>query len=471
MERAVNLSPETAKLLNFREGAFAYFRKEYVQVFKASGQKDLFRVDEILQSPFSQKESSGFLKKLAAANITSLNLILSRDFFVSKRVLLPAADFREAKKMALMKLPRLSPYAPDDSVAEVSFVSKKDSDYTSINLWIISRKILYKYLYLMNKAGIMVSTISLDIDGLPSLWAASQKKESCFMAVLNDQSCMHLLIIRDRSLLHSRMVSHGLTGDAEACRGAFLKECENFIRYVREEYPDETPEKILVIQEQTPFLLEPESIGSIPVEKAGWASLGIAPSENYMEFPVQAVTSGLGLGSMNFITDKYKSILSHMAFIKKGIKVISMVIIFTLCLFVTIAIRYSKKSDQIARLQDRLNEIEKESSSIKVLQRRILYARNIQKSQAASLDVLSALIPLVQGSMRLSSFSMDENNQVGISGHAETLKDVNAFTGELMRQPSFQKVKQEPVLSMKLDNRDVYTFKINFHYMPYPEEE
>ena len=139
---------------------------------------------------------------------------------------------------------------------------------------------------------------------------------------------------------------------------------------------------------------------------------------------------------------------------------------FLLIFSVVFAIRFGKKSNEVNLLKSRLSSIEKETASLKKLQNRIKVVEEVNKNQLAAIESLANIIPLIKGSMRLSSFSFDTNNTIEITGHAGTFKDVLEFMKKLQKMHFFENVKSEYITQKKLQGKDVFAFKIILNYIP-----
>jgi len=214
------------------------------------------------------------------------------------------------------------------------------------------------------------------------------------------------------------------------------------------------------------FFRQEDSIEDIPLEKCTYKDLGLIATPQLKEFPVHTISSALGKNNMIFLPENYQDILGRISRMKKAIKIASLVLIFAIAFSVVFAVRFAKKNHQVVSLESYLRDVEKEAASIKVLHRRILAAKNVQTNQLASLETFSAVIPLLKKNMRLSSFGIDKNNKVKISGHASSYKNVLEFRGKLQQQPVFSNVNSEYIQKKKFRGKDVFTFKITFHYVP-----
>ena len=111
-------------------------------------------------------------------------------------------------------------------------------------------------------------------------------------------------------------------------------------------------------------------------------------------------------------------------------------------------------------MSNQLNKIEKDAASVKMLHNRILKAGDIQKRQMLILDALKEIISLMNRSMRLRSFAIDNNNEIIISGQANSSKDVYDFTKKIRDLSLFSKVNSKDIKSKKIKGKDVYIFKI-----------
>lgn len=481
MERAITLSIDFKRQLDLRSMTFAYFRKTHIQVFRASFDKDMPRVAEVFSYPFDSSKTEAFVKKLKTYEIHSLDLILPREFFVSKRITLPASDFREARKMAVMKLPKLSPFPLEESVSEVTYAGKAEKNYIAVSLWIINKKLLYRYLYVLGQSGILVSSVRMDIDGLPFLLEKRRMTGRPCMVILFDKTYAHLSVLKDNFILNSRMVSLSSSKSSadspeenlslDSVKESLAQEAAKFISYNREEFPDEQPEKIFFFDEQAPFWETGESVEGIPLEKLRYRDIGLLPSPQLGNFPIHVIPSSLGRRNMNFLPDDYQEILIKISRLKKTIKILSLILIFAISFSVVFAVRFGKKNHQVSLLKTRLRDIEKETASIKVLHRRIRATENVLQNQTATLESLANIVPLIKRSMRLSSFSLDRDNTVEISGHADTFKDVLEFMRSLQQISAFENVRSEYISQKKLLGKDVFTFKIVLNYIPGKAED
>lgn len=311
MEKAISLNMEFKRSLDFQERYFAYFRKSNVQVFHMMPDKNVLKVSEVFSYPYNPAKIDALVKKIQGYDIRSLDLILPREFFVCKRLMLPSTDFKQARKMALLKLPKYSPFPVEESVAEVTYTGKGEEGYLFVNLWIINKKILYKYLYLLGKSGIAVNHIRMDIDGLPYLVQKSEPKNAPYMVLLFNKGYGHLTILKNGHILNSRMfiVQNEKSSEEndqelysyDIIHSRIKAEAGKFIKYIREESPSELPVKILFLTNQIPSLMQEESIEGIPLEKTAYKDMKITLTPQLKEFPIHTVTAAAGRNNMNFL--------------------------------------------------------------------------------------------------------------------------------------------------------------------------
>jgi hypothetical protein len=490
MDRAVTLTYETRRRWQLREAAFLYFRRTRIQVYRIIEDKSGVRLTEVFSSPAGSAIPETVLKKLSTYNIQSLDLILPRELFVSKRLALPASDFREARKMALLKLPKLSPFPAEDSVAEVTDSGRGDKGYLNVSLWIISRKNLFRTLYALGRAGISVNHVRMDMDGIPLLFEKNRLKDAPCMALLLDRSTVHMAIFRDSCLLNSRMFSlpsapekedeSGAAVDFEAARGRIVEEADKFIKYVRGEFPQETPAAVFFFQEQCPFLSRESSVDGIPLEPLSFQNAGIIMTPQMKEFPVNVVSCMAARDAMNFLPDSYLELHSRIGRLKKAIKAVSLIVIFLLAFSVVFAVRVGKKTHQVSRLKDQLELMEKETRSIKFFNSRVTVANRAWQSHLVCLDVLKAVTPwLNQRSMTLSSFTFEKgpgdsaegsSYPVEIAGRADSLSTILGFIENLQADPRFDNVREKSSTAYQKNSTE-YTFTISFNYTVPKEQQ
>ncbi|MCK5707078.1 MAG: PilN domain-containing protein [Candidatus Aureabacteria bacterium] len=467
MEKSLTICNDLKDYFTSNNRYFAYIRKTSVQIYLISSKNEPCTVTEIIDHSFESSTDKELKQKLEKASISSLDIVLPRDFFVNKRIALPAADFKEARKMALLKLPKLSPFPPEDSIAKVSYAGKDNKGYINIHLWIINRKILYNNLYIFGKSEVLVNNIRLDLDGIPKLWERSRIKGTPYMSILKDKTSVHFSILKNDCILNSRTVifpSTDLEKNVDSS-GFIFSEMQRFIAFNKEEFPEDLPEECFCFLDQISFPEEINELSGIRIRKISYKEAGFIAAKTPCDIPFHAMISVLKNDSMNFLPSGYKTIINKIRRSKKIIKAGLFVCAFFITFITVFTITYGRKKQSVESLKKELSKIEHEARSIKKLYRRILSAQNIKKQQLIILNSLAEIIPQMNRNMRISSFSMVKNNIIDISGHAKSNTDVYDFMKKIRKRNIFEKVEAEGSIDRKkVKGTEVSTFRLKIYY-------
>jgi len=438
----------------------AYIDKDKLTIYQVQEYKSSIEFKEIsLINKNPNKFQSSDIEKLKKLPIKKLDLIFSREFFINEISILPASNPEEAEQMAIYKLPKLSPHPISNAIAKVKIIETNKDGYTTVNLWILDKKKAYDYLYVFTKAGIPISNIILEIDGL-SEW--TYLSESNVVIIKEKNICIFLISKNNTELFIKKL--HLSEENSTQQENTIKNETNKLYEYIRNEYPDIDINNSVVIADNEKDL---EILKNILNPKKALLLTNILKESNIStQAPITATISYLN-SKLNFLPNDYKKEIEKLEIFNIAFKISIYAVLYFISLSVFFFILYISKTAHIKKLSNTLKKTELKSNSLKHLRKSIITANTIEKNKYAVFDSLSRIIPIVKGTIKISEFSFYTTNEktiIEITGYANSFKEIIKFLTKLQKIELFKNAQSKYMTKDKLKGKNIVRFKITTIY-------
>jgi len=191
--------------------AAIYFDQEILKLMvKTAGQGDELSLIVLLSiTGKSDQEVTSLIKQhLSPFGIFQTHFILAipRNLATVKNVVLPSSRTEEVDSMIEFQIPRLVPYPRSEIVYDYQILSSTERDCT-VRAAVVHRKSIDKYFSILDKAGVIPSSVTLCSDAVPSVMFEKEPPGS-FLEL--DYSQSHWVFFENRKIRFSRSIPIGV---------------------------------------------------------------------------------------------------------------------------------------------------------------------------------------------------------------------------------------------------------------------
>lgn len=407
---------------------------------------------QALPAAIDEKDLSQTLKpnlEKLGFNNNPLVLCLARHQATCRHLKLPTSSIPEIEKIASLQAARYLPYPANELITGFQIISTDAQNFTHINLVIVHRNVIERYLAIFKELNIKNFNIVLSSYGLSNLYCYLNPQDSGSLMVIDiDSREAESVIISNKKIVFSRYfkINRGQTGWEDL----FIDEVNNTRDAYFKEASQEAPERIVILGEKDKQQALSELLnkrlkvkaGALPFAKA----IGLTDelkdkvlnSENSFSLLI-----GLGLGSslesLNLLPDEEKAKLDRIARLKELTRIALSIAVITLLWVVIINKNLDNKTMYLARLKQELSKVSHEAAPLEEAKKRIMLVENSSQKRISGLDVLYELHRLLPQEASLLNLGYEEDNQVILHGEAAQLNTVFALVSKLQDSSVFKK--------------------------------
>jgi hypothetical protein len=384
----------------------------------------------------------------------------------------PALNEQEIENIASLQASRYLPYPAGELISGYQVLFTDKSNYSHINLIIVHKNVINRYLKAFAAAGIRRPDIFLSSYGLTNLYNFLKGQEqNSSLAVELDYSQAQLAIISRKKLLFSRYFKFNRS--SLNWQNSFIEEISKTRDAFSKEMSAELPQKIVFISpDALPdlFTQEISSRLNIPVETISFAK-AFAFSDNTLSKLISSPSSstslvGFGLQEINYslnllpsdIREEKKSAARQTERIKITLLICGIILLWVSAIYRNL----DNKTTYLKRLKSELNKISAEAKPLEEIEKRIKFSENRSKKTISALDLLSELHKLIPAGISLVNFGYEEENQVVLRGQGSQLNEVFSLVSQLEGSGVFSvfNIKVRYATQKKTQSAEVIDFEI-----------
>ncbi len=424
-----------------------------------------------------------YLAKAQALNPQVFCTIPSK-FFISKNVEIPSTDRDEIAKIIDLQAGRFTPYSRDEIVIDFLLKNTEAQHYTCVLLIIINRKLVERYLRILEKARISVQQVTIASEGMSGIYtrmAEAGQEGEAVAGVHIGEDCSDLVITDKGQVIFVRNISAGAQGPHENPQTGFT-EFLNELNKSLSAYQDQgigSPVRHLVLTgavEDLSFVRQAIQT-SCPLLENAHAVIKDAAYRNYFNLS-EKVSAELAAEKKVSFFEVLSSIAAggnsqidltpHEAKLKRRFRQSSKdmmtlgVLVMTLFLIVSSFLAGKIYIKNI--LYDKLNfmhqSIGQEARGLEGTSTKNRVVRQLLENRGKGLWVFGIVSEIIDEDVYLSNFSYQENGKVGLVGTAQSMSKVFAFVTKLEESNYFNNVKAKQTKSRHEGNADVADFEI-----------
>jgi Tfp pilus assembly PilM family ATPase len=424
-------------------------KKKYIFVVQVS--EDNLKVVKCLHGPAKRKEIIAFDSKTFNSSVSDENLAgilkeslkqleynnhnlllsLARAQATCRYVKLPATNISEIEKIIPYQVSKYLPYPPQELISAYQLISSDKEGYSHINLNIVHKSTIQRYLNLLNSAGVKRFNIVLSSFGLCNLYSLIGAQELTPVLLVDiDLNYAELAIVLQKKLLFSRSFK---IIDQKNLKPLLSEEIKKTINTYIKETGLAQPQKGVILSDKA-------ATGPVPLADTISMPVNIL---NYLEKTNcakavvdkvketgRSLANLIGLSafdisdSLNLLPQEFKDAAKKDLKQKETIKS-AVFMALALVMLATATIKnFDNKKAYLARLKAQIGKISQEAKSLEETEKRLSAFQSRNRKNASTLDIIYELHRLMPKDVYLTNLLYEEDKQISLRGQSEQLNSV-----------------------------------------------
>lgn len=410
------------------------------------------------------------LKKLEYKN-NLIILSLPHKFATCRYLKIPTQIPQEIEKIVALQASTYLPSSFKELITGFLILSTVKSGYSDINLVIVQKEIIERYINIFNKLAIKNFKITLNSYGLSNLCNFIEPDESGTVMIIEiDLPRVELAISAQHALIFSR--SFNISKQEKDWLEFLIEEVNKTKEAYLKEIPGKEPGKIFIFGSPKKYKMF-EEIGNqlqLPVKIIPyWEKIScIENFQKCIQDSNNSLASIIGLGlkeipeSINLIPYDLKAITKNIYERKEVFRIIVFILSITLVLGLAASKNLDNKTLYLKLLTAEMKKIEKDAKKLEDFEKRLEFMKSYLIKKPASLDIIYGLYQAIPQNLSLNNFSYEEGNQIVLRGQTPELSSVFLFISQLEKYAVFKnfQVKVKYVTKKKTQSGEVVDFEI-----------
>lgn len=397
---------------------------------------------------------------------------LPRSQAICRYLKIPTSAPFEIERAANLQAPRYLPYQPDELVTAYQIISTDREGYSNINLVIVHKNLIERYLKIFKEWGPKKLIVILSSYGLSNLYSHIEPQNiSPVMLIDTDSEEIELVIVFQKKLLFSR--SFKLNINHPQWEKLFIDEVNKTQDAYLKEISNEAVAKIVIFGENKNSGRFKDALNkhlTLPAEVPFYSQKLNFPKDLCEDISNSnnsfCSLVGLGLGdineSLNLLPQERKEeerkTLQH----KEQLKLILFILGIIFTLGSGVAKHLDNKSKCLERLKAELSEIAKVAKPLADMEKRLNHMESGLQKRLSSLDILYELHQTTPTQVSLSNVVCEEDNQLVLRGQTQELNSVFNFVSQLEKSALFKdfNIRVRYATKKKIQVGEVIDFEI-----------
>ncbi|MBI5873945.1 MAG: PilN domain-containing protein [Candidatus Omnitrophica bacterium] len=386
---------------------------------------------------------------------------------------IPAQNQQEIEKIAYLQASRYLPYPAHELTVGYQVISADKEGYTDINLIIVHKSIIEKYLELFQELRPKTLTIALSSYGLSNFYrhAVQQIEPGVVMLVDVELPRVELVIISQEKVLFSR--SFNIPRANLHWQDLFLDQIKKTQDAYSKEVSSVAPARVILMGHENASVEFQQLLkekGAMPVEiiscgdKAGMPK-ALLDSSAYSSHSFASLF-GFGLkdidNSINLLPFDMKEGIKRASGRKDFLRIVFLFLASVIMLAGGVFKMLDNKAAYLRELKGDLNKIANEAKPLAEIEHRLQLLDNESAKKPTGLDVLSELHEILPEKMFLLNFSYEEARQVILRGQSQEINAVSELVRRLGSSETLKKfsVKLEYATKRRTPSGEVIDFEV-----------
>lgn len=398
-------------------------------------------------------------------------ITLARNQAILRYLKIPSQSPREIEGIIPLQASQYLPYPANELITGYQSISVDKEGYSYINLVIVRRDVVERYLKVFGKLNIKNVIIALSSYGLCNLYTSIKSKDIKVMIIDIDSQQVEIVIASQKKLLFSRYFK--INRNQANWQGLFIDEINKTQDAYLKETSREAPSKIILVGVGK-FLPEYAEIlkdqSALPVEILSYEQ-NKCFSKNVLEGLLNSehsFTSLFGLGledipkSLNLLPEEIKRGIEKISKYKEYLRLSLFITGIIFILSLGIIKDLDNKAQYLKRLKVELDKIINEAKPLEEIEKRFQLLENRYQKKPTSLDVLYEFHQILPAQVSLVNLSYEEDNQVVLRGQTAQLNAVFDFVSQLEKSNVFKNfnIKVRYATSKKTQAGEMVDFEI-----------
>jgi type II secretory pathway component PulL len=384
----------------------------------------------------------------------------------------PAHSPKEIEKIISFQASKYLPYPLEELLTSYQLVSVDKQGYAHVTFNIVHKRVIERYLSILNAAGIKDVYIAMSSYGLSNLYNSIEEKQTEPVLIVDiDSAYVEFAITLGGRLLFSRSFKFSqkeklenlLTEETNKTNNTYVKEvgAKAINRLIILGEAKTSREMVNLLSSRLNLAVSAPSY---------WQNLKC--TKNFIEELTQSSGSsasliGLGLKelpeSLNIIPPALKEAYRQKNIRRATLRLFVFIFISILIFSLGLAKTLDNKKRYLGRLKEALAKITPEAKSLEELEKRINALGDYRAQKLSLLDILSQLYQALPKDLSLASFNYEEKGKISLRGQAPQLNSVLSLVSQLEQSPIFNNfnIKVEYATKRKTQNAEMVEFEIN----------
>jgi hypothetical protein len=381
---------------------------------------------------------------------------------------IPAKSSVEIEKIIPFQAVKYLPYPSTELVTSYQVISTDKEGYSHVNLNIVHKDIISRYLFILSSLGTKNFSIALSSYGLNNLYNKINPQYNGIIMVANiDIDYIELIVIAQKKLLFSRSFRINEEQSLEQFLAEEIK--KTAVAYIKETGMA-VFSKIVIFTGKNISAEELSSKISTPVEISHyWEKFNCLQKftdriktnrisfASLMGFGLNVVTADLNILPEG-IREANLRAFKRREFIKTAALAFLAIVVFSLAM----AKDLNNKKAYKDKLESELNKIAKEARALEELEKRFSLLESQAKKRLRALDTLSELHKLAPQDTFITNFTYEDDSQITIRGQSLVLKSILELVSRLEKSNAFNNLSIKVRYATKKKNQtgEIIDFEI-----------
>ncbi|MDD5195111.1 MAG: pilus assembly protein PilM [Candidatus Omnitrophica bacterium] len=365
---------------------------------------------------------------------------ISRQQATCRYIKIPAQSPQEIERIISFQASKYLPYPVNELVTGYQTIMTNKEGYSHVNLCIVHKDVVARYLEVFKSAGAKDITITLSSYGLSILHNTVVPKEAGPVLVIDiDSAHVELAVISHDRFLFSRSfrilkqqaLEQVMLEEINKTTSAYLKETDN------------APiTRIIIFGSSQREQKLAQNLGEalrMPVEAVSYCSK-VSCSADFLNAIENADCSfaslvGIGLGSipesLNFLPLDVKETRKKATASGERLRTAFLLLVTILILGLGINRSLSNKRSYLTGLRTQLSEAAKEAKGLEALEKRIALAQNSPQKNISLVEIIYELHKITPSDITLVNLNYEESGELILQGRTTELNSVFGFATAL----------------------------------------
>jgi Tfp pilus assembly PilM family ATPase/Tfp pilus assembly protein PilN len=394
---------------------------------------------------------------------------------------LPATNQKEISDMIGLQVGKQTPYSKEEIIFSYNMFDRRKEGYSKVMLVIVRRSLARERIETLQKAGIAVDKVLFSSEcayGWFDLACRDEMAQEAHpVALLDiDSNYSDFMVIHRGKMIFTKNIFIGTNDLMSASLSPFDRFAEEVKRAVEIYQSEERSEKIAKIflsgagaaveglsqslsaKLDTPVKdvpplknIPPGDVGEI-LKDLNYRSISISPlvGAAFKETAPEIDLTTPEMKIQRTVEGKRRELTVM------GILSASIALMASLLLLTSI---YNSKS-YLTRLEQKLSELETETSSTERMSRIISLAERRGDTDGNSINILSQIYKIIPNEIYITGIDIEERGKIVLKGRAAAMSDVFKFVTTLEKSPGFENVKTTYTTTKKEKEGEYTEFEI-----------